>query len=357
MPQLEKTQDNRLSEKFNVGIMVGTDVKYLDNCIKSVFDYANKIYVLDTKGILEGWLPGVKNISNIWNHYSRKIVLCHYNWNYDFADARNKLLEMIPNNSWTLMIDPDERFILGKNVSPIPKVETGIDGFNINIMGPHTYENKSNFINSKFTRLFWKTSKTMYTSSVHEQVSPSIEEYGGKIAEVPPTIMKIVHLGYDIIWEEMEKKLKRNFEIMELIRLKNPMDSTNNLHLAKHYSMIKDYPRAKILYEDSLKNDMSDSNRGFILNELGTMALIRKDMKDAVKYFMEGVEYGNVNCIYNMGKINIWSPNMLTIQKGVKMLSIVIDNMFINKDECKKLLRIGNENYMNLLRKILKENK
>jgi tetratricopeptide (TPR) repeat protein len=365
MPELDERQetrdlrqemrDKRLKKKINVGILVGDDVKYLEGCIKSVFDYAERIYIYLTSQNIFSW-KHFDTMSNTWRRYSSKMQFRQGSWNNDFAEARNNLLEIIPNDSWVLMIDPDERFLIKKGIDPIPKVEIGIDGFNLTVMGPHTYENKSNFIRSKFTRIFWKTSKTEYTNSVHEQVSPSIEKYGGKIAEVPPSIMRIIHLGYDISWALMEVKIKRNYEIMEKIRENYPDDNTNNLHLAKHYSITKEYQKAEPLYKDLLKTNLSDSNRGYILNELGVMALIRKDMKEAVEYFTEGLQYEDVNCIYNMGKINIWSPNILTIQKGVKMLDKVKDSMFINKDECKNLIKIGNENYMSCVRNILKEN-
>jgi len=204
------TNTVRVSEKYkpliSLSMIVKNEEKRLAECLESVREIVDEIIIVDT-GSTDGTMA-------IAEQYGAKIF--HFPWNGDFAEARNKSISFC-TGEWILYLDADERihsearFFLREMLKKLPD---DVGALLCTIRSPHRQgEQTSETHTGAYPRLFrnYGYPNIKFQGRVHEQISPSIIALQKAIVS---SEIIIDHIGYDLEKEEMEKKLKRNYELL-----------------------------------------------------------------------------------------------------------------------------------------------
>lgn len=191
---------------ITLSMIVKNEEARLEDCLRSVEGIVDEIVIVDT--------GSTDNTITIAESYGAKIF--HFPWNGDFSSARNEALKFC-TGKWILYLDADERIhseakmFLRNMVSEMPD-EVG--ALLCTIRSPHRQgEEKSELHTGAYPRLFRNYGYPLikFQGRVHEQISPSIVALQKSIVA---SEIVIDHIGYDLDKQEMEKKLKRNYELL-----------------------------------------------------------------------------------------------------------------------------------------------
>lgn len=196
-----------MSADFKVTLCMITknEKDYLACCINSVRHLVDEIVVVDTGS----------NDNTIDLALNAGAKVFRYNWQSNFADARNYALEQATGD-WILVLDADEvlEYVdVGKfnNLLANPLIE----GYFIDIESYiGTGEEK---IFDSVVRLFRNRPNYRFSGAIHEQVAGSIRE--NKLACAG---LKIIHRGYLNETIRVKNKHSRNMEVINKALSANP---------------------------------------------------------------------------------------------------------------------------------------
>lgn len=177
----------------------------------------------------------------------------HYEWNNDFAAAKNYAIEQASGN-WIAFLDADEYFtqkdakqlkIFLRDISaafPIPDMVT-CPMLQLNDEGEI-------FATSVQQRIFRNIPRVRYQNKIHEILSGT----DGKLLTQVRTEDKfpIYHTGYAKQVYADTKKITRNKEILLNILKENPEDYTNLGYLADSYFVEGDLDRAEEAFREAV---------------------------------------------------------------------------------------------------------
>lgn len=180
-----------------------------------------------------------------------RAIIYETSWENDFSKCRNLYLEKA-SKSWILVLDSDE-YLDENSIDTIKEVislSNNYKAYTLRITNLHHSEELNN--TGPALRLFINSSNIRYEHRVHEQVCWSlIDNYGEKcISSIDATIY---HTGYNISNDDMKKKIKRNFDILNSYNDKEKDDYYNYL-LGRHYFDEYNYKNALIFFEKALEN-------------------------------------------------------------------------------------------------------
>jgi glycosyltransferase involved in cell wall biosynthesis len=210
-------------------MIVRDESQKLSRCLSSVKGLASEIIVVDT--------GSVDNTKEIALSYNAKVF--DFKWNNDFSEARNFSIGK-STSDYNLIIDGDEyitsydmnmlqSFMLEEN--KIGRVKR-IDLFKNN----NIIEKENIFI----TRLVPKG--VLYYRSIHEQIFSDLPKVNVSI--------EIEHDGY---LDRDKSKFQRNIDLLKNEIVNVPEEAYNYYQLAKEYSGLKDYNKAKEYLEIGYK--------------------------------------------------------------------------------------------------------
>lgn len=202
------------------------------DCLESVKDISNDIIIVDT-----GSTDSTKSIAL---QYTSKVL--NYEWNDDFAAARNYCLDQAKND-FILSIDCDERLLNPESVSTkLSQIKDNIGGVMVKVVSYNDKNNGKDVFNSKMIRLFRNNPKIRYEGIIHEQVLNSIIDAGYKLSD---SEIEFLHEGYNHDAVTMRKKQKRNLDLLIRQTKANPNNAYNLFQLARTYLALNDLDNAE----------------------------------------------------------------------------------------------------------------
>ncbi|PIQ09849.1 MAG: hypothetical protein COW71_04745 [Ignavibacteriales bacterium CG18_big_fil_WC_8_21_14_2_50_31_20] len=223
---------------ITLSMIVKNEEKYLEACLKSVKDVVDEIILVDT--------GSTDNTIEIAKKYSAKIF--HFEWINDFAAARNFALEQ-STCDWILYLDADE-CLSKESISEIIKLTkypkrhayyciiNNIDEINFHTMV------------MTYPRLFPNEKHVRFEGKIHEQIEPSLLKNNFKIKN---STLKIDHYGYNISEEDLQKKAKRNLEIL-LEEYAESSSSYFAFQIGQSYGTLKEKENAKKYFTYALQD-------------------------------------------------------------------------------------------------------
>ncbi len=200
------TIQNSDTKSLSVSMIVKNEEKFLPDCLESIKDIADEIIIVDT-GSYDSTIEIAKK-------HGAKVY--SYEWNDDFAAARNEALKY-SSSDWILYLDADERLSdeSRQNIKKyISLAAEDIGALICIIESNHIQLDGSRELHrGGYPRLFrnYGYPNIKFQGRVHEQISPSIVDLKKTLAISDITI---IHLGYNRTREEMEKKIKRNYQLL-----------------------------------------------------------------------------------------------------------------------------------------------
>lgn len=197
--------------KLTAIIIVKDEERCIKRCITSIIDQVDAIIVVDT-GCTDDTIKIIKNLK------SNKIKIYNYEWQDDFASARNFGIDQV-NNGWIIFIDADEYLDDKINLKICINEFNNITNINnLTICPVIKNQNDNNFITVR--RIFKKESEIYFYGKIHEEPRRKNE----KLQYLSLNIA-FQHDGYSIEILNAKKKLERNYRLLKemiLIEKDNP---------------------------------------------------------------------------------------------------------------------------------------
>lgn len=286
-------------------VIITINNKDIVNAIDSVRSSCKQIIIVDT-GSTPEHLEFLKQIEGI--------ELYHFKWCDDFSAARNYGLQFA-RGDYILTIDSDE--ILEKQILA--------DKLTADIYGILQKNSSQNKIWS--SRLFKNHIGIKYKNKLHE----TIDQY-----RTPSNYLRcdvrLIHTGYAMTIQELEKKLDRNERI-----IKTDYDNeVRNFHLGNFALVRGKNNKAIRYYKRALKDRLNNEHLAMTYNNMYT-AYIKRGwfLSDPVKYLIKSLElfpnqfYGRsliIEYLFNtLNTVNVTQQKSL-IQKQINILKDIYEN-------------------------------
>ncbi len=259
--------------------------EFLPEYLQSICPFADDLVLVDT-GSQDASLEILQD---------RGVKFHSFEWVDDFSKAKNYALSKAQGD-WVLFLDADERLlpqdfqILKKNLGDLQK-----DGYFLKVLSVRTREWKTSQRQlqsiQNHLRLFRNHQGYSYRYKIHEMIIESIENSGGKTANLD--LCPIYHLGY--CDDLMELKIKRNTPLIQRDYEEDPTDPRNILYYA--HSIMSGDPKLLSLLAQGWRN----SHKGFRQEILQTI----------LEWFLDFEQPGGVDPETHP---EIWEKRLLEIE-------------------------------------------
>jgi len=284
-PISKSAREKRIkSPTLSLCMIVKDEEEHLPNALNSIKDAVDEIIIVDT--------GSTDNTIEIARSFGAKVY--HYEWNNDFASARNEALKYATCD-WILSMDADDE-MNADDIRRLKEVlsETDALGFAIPIFS-EIYDRQTNMKNTTvnyLVRIFKNDPQIRFSRRIHEFVDQSIYDIGGKIEilEIP-----VFHRGY-IDVEILNKKLERNKRLLEVALEENPEDHSLLVYMGKTYMEENELDKAEEYYRRAI-NIVETSNKRyaslFFLQtayiDLGNLLVQKERFEEAIEYFNKAI--------------------------------------------------------------------
>ncbi len=198
--------DSPTKPLLSLSMIVKNEESMITDCLNSIAEFVDEIIIVDT--------GSTDNTLKIAQSYGANIF--HYEWNDDFASARNESLKHCCGK-WILYLDADERLeqsSIQDLRSILENASDDIGAYVCTIESTHLQlDNSTELHRGGYPRIFrnYGYPNIKFEGRVHEQIGESIFALNKSIA-FSQVIIK--HLGYDTTREVMESKVKRNYQLL-----------------------------------------------------------------------------------------------------------------------------------------------
>ena len=284
-PISKSAREKRIkSPTLSLCMIVKDEEEHLPNALNSIKDAVDEIIIVDT--------GSTDNTIEIARSFGAKVY--HYEWNNNFASARNEALKYATCD-WILSMDADDE-MNADDIRRLKEVlsETDALGFAIPIFS-EIYDRQTNMKNTTvnyLVRIFKNDPQIRFSRRIHEFVDQSIYDIGGKIEilEIP-----VFHRGY-IDVEILNKKLERNKRLLEVALEENPEDHSLLVYMGKTYMEENELDKAEEYYRRAI-NIVETSNKRyaslFFLQtayiDLGNLLVQKERFEEAIEYFNKAI--------------------------------------------------------------------
>ena len=221
----------------------------------------------------------------IAKEYGAKVY--DFEWKDDFAAARNESIKRC-SGEWILYMDADERLteesakVIRDTVANAPD-ERG--GFICTIESEHKQLTGGTEIHrGGYPRLFRNLGypKIEFRGRVHEQITPSIVQQGKNFVF---SEIVIEHLGYNQSREVMERKIKRNYNMLIRHVKEEPLNAYAWYQLGQTLGQMKLFNEAEQTIKFAIQiGDLSDSVYASAAASLSQMTGNRKQFSEALQW-------------------------------------------------------------------------
>ena len=227
--------------KVTLCMIVRDEEDYIAHCIDSVGHLIDEVVVVDT-GSTDGTIEqGLKAGARIF----------HYNWQQNFAEARNYALEQATGD-WILVLDADEivEYVDSNKFNDL-LIHAEVEGYFITIESDIGDGEEKIF--DQVVRLFKNKPNYRFSGAIHEQVVGSIKDnnQGNGLA---CTDFKIIHRGY--LNKRIQEKSKhvRNMAVIHQALIQQPYDPFLRYSLGIEYIQQGEIAQANEQLTIALKN-------------------------------------------------------------------------------------------------------
>lgn len=263
---------------LSVCIIAKNEENMLRECLESVKDISNDIIVVDT--------GSTDNTKKIAFEYTNRVY--NFNWNDNFAEARNYCLEFA-KNEFILSIDCDERLVNPEILQEkLNNISENIGGVLIKVTSYNDKKAGKDLFVTKMVRLFRNLKEIRFEGIIHEQIINSIIKNGYKLLD---SEIEFIHEGYNLDALEMRSKQKRNLDLLLRQTKDNTTSAYNIYQLAKTYLALGDLENAEKEINKSIelaKDD--DSVKPQALNYGGLIAYQRDEKELAMRRAKNSLE-------------------------------------------------------------------
>ena len=270
---------------ITLSMIVKNEESMLEDCLVSVQGIVDEIVIVDT-----GSTDGTKQIAKKYN-----ANIYDFEWCDDFAAARNEALKH-STGKWILYLDADERIDcqnldIQKLREDLSNAKDDLGGIIITIESKHGIQDESSEIHrGGYPRLFRNLGypKIYFKGRVHEQITPSLME--NKLGMMKSDI-RIIHKGYDIPEEQMQKKLKRNYTLLLRHVQEEPLNGYAWYQLGQTLGRMLLIKESKEAIEMAIKcGNLSDSVYASACSTLSQYAGNSKDYINALLWAEKSLE-------------------------------------------------------------------
>lgn len=217
--------------KISGCLMVKNEEKNIEKCIDSFKNVVNEIIVVDT--------GSTDNTVKIAKQCGAKVY--HYDWNSDFASARNVAIEKAVGD-WIIFLDADE-FFYANTGSNIPNLLSQAAP-NVNSLLCKIVNIDNSDMKEKSTahviRVFRNNKKIRYNHKIHEIVLDKGKPMTSAI--VAPEALLIYHTGYSS--EMVVSKFERNLKLLLDEEKKDKFREITYFYIGDCYFGLKKYELA-----------------------------------------------------------------------------------------------------------------
>lgn len=233
---------NHVGIKLSACLIVKNEADHLRNCLTSLKDVVDEIVVVDT-----GSTDGTVGIASECG-----AKLGYFEWCDDFAAARNEALKLA-TGSWALWIDADEE-LTPESVEAIRSalIRPQFAGFYIPIVNFTEEEGDGDQFVHAPVRLFRLLRGVQFTGRIHEQVVPSLNQFGLPFATLEKA--QLLHHGYRPAMVAERNKVERTVRILETEVSEDPENSFQWFNLANAFTIARRYDEAEEACLKSIEN-------------------------------------------------------------------------------------------------------
>ncbi|MHB1687857.1 MAG: glycosyltransferase [Ignavibacteriaceae bacterium] len=223
---------------LSLSMIVKNEEKYLADCLESVKGIVDEIVLVDT-GSTDGTIEMAKE-------YGAKIF--HFDWVNDFSAARNFALDN-STGDWILYLDADER-LCPDSTMEVKRLtrEKKKEAYYCIVDNKDEVGHRAALM--AYARLFPNRKELRFEGAIHEQIEPALlkNNYTIKNAKV-----KIIHIGYNVVKEELDLKAKRNLDIL-LSEYRRTKSSYYAYQLGQTYGILEKREEAVFYFSEALKD-------------------------------------------------------------------------------------------------------
>lgn len=269
---------------ITLSMIVKNEEDMLEDCLKSVEGIVDEIVIVDT--------GSVDKTKEIAFKYGAKVY--DFAWVDDFAIARNEALKY-STGQWILYLDADERIYrdnldVVKLKNDLIIADENLGGIILTIESDHrTSSGSIEHHRGGYPRLFRNLGypKVYFKGRVHEQITPSLMENGLGMVK---SDIKIIHKGYDIPEELMQKKLKRNYTLLLRHVQEEPLNGYAWYQLGQTLGRLQLMKESQDAIEMSIKcGNLSDSVYASASSTLSQYSGNQRKYKDALYWAEESL--------------------------------------------------------------------
>lgn len=232
-------------QPFSICVIMKNEEKHIDSFLSAITKHmANCPYelVLVDTGSTDKTL-------GIARKYTDNIF--HFSWINDFSAARNFSLEKA-SNDWILVLDCDE-YIVDVDARGFQAIMDNYPNDIGMLSRKNHYElNGTDSVYTDDVERFFNRKLYHYEAIIHEQVRPLKEMSYQRIA-LP---LVVDHCGYNGTLEDLEKKAKRNNDLLLKMLEENPEDPYLYFQIGQSYNMLHDDEKACYYYGKGLEYDI-----------------------------------------------------------------------------------------------------
>lgn len=215
-------------------MIVKDEAKYINNCLESVKGLVNEIIIVDT--------GSSDQTIEICEKHGAKVY--SYEWNNDFAEARNYGLSF-STGDWILWLDADEEL----DATEKAKIPEFLANTNAHVLSLPIYNyygetiqvDKNNAYILYQLRLFRNHKNIKFHNRIHETPFLPAELTENDIENIP---VSIHHYGYLQHIVEMKQKGQRNIKLLQQELLDSTHSPWIEYHLASEFYRQKEYQQA-----------------------------------------------------------------------------------------------------------------
>lgn len=259
--------------RLTLSMIVKNEEKYLQGCLDSVKGIADEIVVVDTGSTDRTVEIAEKAGAKIYN----------FNWVNDFSAARNYALGK-STGDWILYLDADER-LSEKSQAELKRIirskKKEACFCVVNSIGSQTQ--KSNKM--RYARLFRNDRRIRFSGTIHEQIIYSLRDEGYKLID---SEIEILHLGYDISYEGLKEKARRNLSYL-LNEYEKKKDPYVIFQLAQTYAVLADKENAAKYFSEVLNYNCPDFYKAHACRYLASCELEKNKLASARQMAEKGL--------------------------------------------------------------------
>ncbi|WP_018131906.1 tetratricopeptide repeat-containing glycosyltransferase family 2 protein [Effusibacillus pohliae] len=229
-----------MSFDISLCMTVQNEEEFLERCLASVSGVVSEIIVVDT--------GSTDKTVEIAKRFGASVIPVP--WEYDFAKARNAGLSRA-TKKWILVLDADEELEPpdADYLNGLLQQEQ-VYGYFLKIINYIGGSDDGEYVTDSVCRLFRNHPDIRFTSSIHEEVVPSIRQIAA--AQIEFSDITVRHYGYLQEVIDRKRKNERNWTILQRAIERQPDDLRLQYALATEYFQRQKYAEALALFESIL---------------------------------------------------------------------------------------------------------